>query len=76
MQSSGWTAVSERVVRPSTTGVAVVGIGRTAHTRPRVTERSSLALGAGAVRDAIADAGLRPRDIDEVGSFDFAKLRA
>jgi hypothetical protein len=33
-------------------------------------------LGAGAVRDAIADAGLRPRDIDEVGSFDFAKLRA
>jgi acetyl-CoA acetyltransferase len=49
--------------------VAVVGIGRTAYTRPRKTERSTLALAAEAARAAIADAGLAPADVDGLACF-------
>ncbi len=46
---------------------AIVGIGRTAFTRP--SGRSVLAQAAEAARAAIADAGLRPSDVDGVCSF-------
>jgi len=44
--------------------VAVVGIGRTAYTRDRVSQHTTLSLAAEACRAAISDAGLRPADID------------
>jgi acetyl-CoA acetyltransferase len=43
-------------------GAAVVGIGRTAYVRR--SGRTTLAMAAEAARDAIADAGLNPADVD------------
>jgi len=47
--------------------VAVVGIGRTAFVRQ--SERSTLAMAAEAVRDALADCGLSSADVDGMGCF-------
>ena len=52
-----------------TTDVAVVGIGRTAYTRDLNAARTPLTLGAEAARNAIADAGLTPADIDGCASY-------
>jgi acetyl-CoA acetyltransferase len=49
--------------------VAVVGIGRTAYTRAKATERSPLSLAAEAARAAIADAGLAVADVDGLACF-------
>jgi acetyl-CoA acetyltransferase len=48
-------------------GAAVVGVGFTPFSR--ASGRSVLALAAEAVAAAVADAGLRPQDVDGMGSF-------
>src|ERR1700728_1147290 len=50
------------MARPSLSGAAVVGIGRTPYVRR--SGRTTLAMAAEAARDALADAGLTPRDVD------------
>ena len=46
---------------------AIVGVGETAYTRGSGT--TTRALGTQAVRNAIADAGLRPADVDGVLAY-------
>jgi acetyl-CoA acetyltransferase len=49
--------------------VAIVGIGRTAFSRDKVSPRTPMGLATEAIRAAILDAGLTPGDIDGMGSF-------
>lgn len=49
--------------------VAIVGIGRTAFSRDKVSSRTPSDLAIEAIRAAISDAGLSPSDIDGMGSF-------
>ena len=48
---------------------AIVGVGETAYMRGAGSGRSTRALGTQAVRAAIADAGLKPADIDGMLSY-------
>jgi acetyl-CoA acetyltransferase len=50
------------MTRTSLSGAAIVGIGRTPYVRK--SGRTTLAMAAEAARDALADAGLAPSDVD------------
>ncbi|MGH7966793.1 MAG: thiolase C-terminal domain-containing protein, partial [Candidatus Binatia bacterium] len=45
----------------------IVGVGETPHMRP--SNRTTLSMACEAVKKALADAGLEPRDIDGITSY-------
>ncbi|MCH9036365.1 MAG: thiolase, partial [Chloroflexi bacterium] len=48
----------------------IVGVGETPHMRP--SGRTTLSMACEAVKNAMADAGLRPQDIDGMTSYQYA----